>query len=70
MTGDVAGAIEDLDEAWEIAERGSMKLHQTDVLLTRSRLGILPDGLKNKDGAYPWGSPREDLGRAAKLIHD
>ena len=68
VNGDVSGAIEDLDEAWEIAERGSMKLHQTDVLLTRARLGLLPDGLKNEEGAYPWGSPREDLDRAAKLI--
>ena len=68
MTRDVAGAIEDLDEAWEIAERGSMKLHQTDVLLTRARLGIVPDGLKNEDGVYPWGSPREDLEQAAALI--
>jgi len=70
VTGDVPGAIEDLDEAWEIAERGSMKLHQTDVLLTRARLGLLPNGLQNEQGAYPWGSPREDLDRAAKLIQD
>ena len=70
VTGDVAGAIEDLDEAWEIAERGSMKLHQTDVLLTRARLGLLPNGLQNEHGAYPWGSPREDLDRAARLIQD
>jgi len=70
VTGDVPGAIEDLDEAWEIAERGSMKLHQTDVLLTRARLGIIPDGLRNDDGAYPWGSPREDLDAAARLIQD
>ena len=68
VTGDVPGAIEDLDEAWEIAERGSMKLHQTDVLLTRARLGLLPDGLRKPHGAYPWGSPHEDLDHAAKLI--
>ncbi len=36
--GDVAGSRDDLDEAWEIAERGSMKLHQADVQLTRARL--------------------------------
>jgi tetratricopeptide (TPR) repeat protein len=70
VTGDVAGAVEDLDEAWEIAERGSMKLHQTDVLLTRARLGLLPNGLQNEHGAYPWGSPRKDLDRAATLIQD
>ena len=68
VTGDVPGAIEDLDEAWEIAERGSMKLFQTDVLLTRARLGLLPSGLQNEHGAYPWGSPREDLEHAASLI--
>ncbi|MBX7209997.1 MAG: hypothetical protein K1X78_16890 [Verrucomicrobiaceae bacterium] len=28
----------DLDEAWEIAERGPMRLHMADVLLTRARL--------------------------------
>lgn len=68
VTGDVAGAIEDLGEAWEIAERGSMKLYLTDVLLTRARLGIHPGGLQNEHGAYPWGLPREDLDRSASLI--
>lgn len=70
VTGDVAGAIEDLDEAWEIAERGSMKLHQTDILLTRARLGLLPNGLQNEHGAYPWGLPGKDLDRAGRLIQD
>jgi len=27
-----------MDEAWEIAERGPMRLHMADVLLHRSRL--------------------------------
>ena len=36
--GDSAGAAADLDEAWEIAERGPMPLFQADILLTRARL--------------------------------
>jgi hypothetical protein len=28
----------DLDEAWELAERGPMRLHMADILLTRARL--------------------------------
>jgi len=36
--GDVDGCKADLDEAQEIAERGGMKLHMTDVLLYRARL--------------------------------
>ncbi|HKH43896.1 MAG TPA: TIR domain-containing protein [Thermoanaerobaculia bacterium] len=37
-TGDEAGARADLDEAWEIAERGPMPLFQADIQLTRARL--------------------------------
>ena len=33
-----AGCVADLDEAWQIAERGSMKLHMADVHLHRARL--------------------------------
>jgi tetratricopeptide (TPR) repeat protein len=36
-TGDADGAREDLDEAQEIAERGSMRLHLADVALCRAR---------------------------------
>ncbi|TXT41113.1 MAG: WD repeat-containing protein [Comamonadaceae bacterium] len=58
----------DLDEAWEIAERGPMPLFQTDIYLHRARLFLhqLP---------YPWhnadGSPRrpqDDLAAARQLI--
>jgi hypothetical protein len=54
-------AQEDLDEAWEIAERGPMKLFMADIHLYRSRLfhGVTP---------YPWTSPQEDLAAARKLI--
>ncbi len=37
-SGDADGARADLDEAWEIAERGRMPLHQADVQLHRARL--------------------------------
>ncbi|MFH1176443.1 MAG: hypothetical protein V1750_03470, partial [Acidobacteriota bacterium] len=36
--GDTAGAAADLDEAWQIATRGTMRLFQADVHLTRARL--------------------------------
>jgi tetratricopeptide (TPR) repeat protein len=57
----VEGAQTDLDEAWEIAERGSMLLHLADIHLYRARLfhGVKP---------YPWMSPQEDLAAARKLI--
>lgn len=63
-------AQEDLDEAWEIAERGPMRLHLADIHLYRARLfhAVKP---------YPWdkfpdGSegrgPKDDLADARKLI--
>lgn len=64
-------AQEDLDEAWEIAERGAMKLHQADIHLYRARLF----GLRNADGGwrsgveYPWESPEHDLAEAERLIN-
>jgi len=62
-------AQEDLDEAWEIAERGLMKLHMADIHLHRARLFF-------REAQYPWnknpdGSPRrpaDDLAAARKLI--
>jgi tetratricopeptide (TPR) repeat protein len=38
LTGDGVGAGHDLDEAWEIAERGPMWLHMADIHLHRARL--------------------------------
>jgi len=38
LEGDEAGCQEDLTEAWEIAERGPMRLHMVDIQLTRARL--------------------------------
>lgn len=43
---DAAGAKADLDEAWRIATRGGMKLHQADVCLYRARLFKDKDALK------------------------
>jgi hypothetical protein len=53
----------DLDEAWEIAERGPMRLFMADIHLYRARLfhGVKP---------YPWESPQEDLAAARKLIEE
>ena len=59
-------AQSDLDEAWEIAERGAMKLHLADIHLYRARLF----GSRNEDMKYPWESPAADLAAAEKLIND
>jgi len=71
-------AQEDLDEAWEIAERGPMKLHMADIHLYRARLFALPIAGSQLpiEKKYPWdrdldGSPRgpkDDLAAARKLI--
>jgi tetratricopeptide (TPR) repeat protein len=63
-------AQEDLDEAWEIAERGPMRLFMADIHLYRARLfhAVKP---------YPWNKfadgregrgAKEDLADARKLI--
>jgi hypothetical protein len=61
LEADSDGARADLDEAWEIAERGPMRLFMADIHLYRARLfhGVKP---------YPWKSPQEDLAAARKLI--
>jgi len=72
LTGGRTGpesAQADLDEAWEIAERGPMKLFMADIHLYRARLfhGVKP---------YPWATdadgnprgPKDDLAAARKLI--
>jgi len=60
---DTAGAQTDLDEAWQIAERCSMKLHLADIHLHRARLFY-------REKPYPWESPQADLAAAEKLIND
>jgi len=61
--GDADGSRADLDEAWQIAERGSMRLHMADIHLYRARLfrGVKP---------YPWKCPKHDLVEARKLIDE
>jgi hypothetical protein len=51
----------DLDEAWEIAERGPMKLFLADIHLHRARLFF-------REKPYPWESPQVDLAEARRLI--
>jgi hypothetical protein len=53
----------DLDEAWEIAERGPMKLFLADIHLHRARLFF-------REKSYPWKSPEDDLADAEKFIND
>jgi tetratricopeptide (TPR) repeat protein len=36
--GDVSGAKADLNEAWDVAERGPMRLHMADIHLHRARM--------------------------------
>lgn len=57
-----------LDEAWEIAVPGSMKLHIADIYLYRARL-FGSQRFKNSGLEYPWESPKVDLAAAEKLIN-
>jgi tetratricopeptide (TPR) repeat protein len=57
------GARPFLEEAWEIAERGSMQLFLADLRLWRARLF-------SREKPYPWKSPQEDLAAAEKLINE
>jgi hypothetical protein len=66
-------AQSDLDEAWEIAERGPMKLFMADIHLYRARLfGSRRSevGSGNEARQYPWESPQANLEAAEKLIND
>ena len=47
VDGDEPGSRADLDEAWEIAERGPMPLHMADIQLTRARLFRDRDAMKD-----------------------
>ena len=63
-------AQSDLDEAWEIAERGPMPLFMADIHLSRARLfGMKKEECRMKnEEAYPWESPQHDLAEAERLI--
>jgi hypothetical protein len=67
LASDPAGSARDLDEAWEIAERGPMKLHMVDIHLYRARL-FGPMKNKGEKMKYPWDSPQADLDEAPRLI--
>jgi SEFIR domain len=70
LTGAITGpesAQSDLDEAWEIAERGPMPLFLADIHLHRARLfGRLKSEASGEK--YPWESPAADLAAARQLI--
>lgn len=51
----------DLDETWDIAERGPMRLFMADIHLYRARLFF-------REAHYPWESPEADLAAARELI--
>jgi tetratricopeptide (TPR) repeat protein len=55
----------DLNEAFEIAERGPMPLFLADIHLHRARLFGLS---KDRPAIYPWKSPQVDLAEAQRLI--
>ena len=60
-----------MDEAWEIAERGPMRLFLADIHLYRARLFGTRNsefGARNEAAAYPWESPEKDLAEARRLI--
>ena len=63
VDGDTSGARADLDEAWQIAERGPMRLFMADIHLYRARLfhAVTP---------YPWTSAKDDLAAARKMISE
>ncbi len=61
LEDDPDGARGDLNEAWQIAERGPMRLHMADIHLHRARLF-------HGERPYPWKSPKDDLAAARKLI--
>ena len=63
-------AQEDLDEAWEIAERGPMRLHMADIHLYRARLfhAVKPYPWNKFDDGRVGRGPKDDLADARKLI--
>ncbi|MBI1981647.1 MAG: hypothetical protein HYS63_08890 [Methylocystis sp.] len=67
VVGDFPGAQDDLDEAYEIAERGPMKLFLADIHLHRARLFGL---YAKRPEKYPWESPQHDLAEARRLVEE
>ncbi len=67
LEGNQRSAQQDLEEAWEIAERGPMPLFLADIHLHRARLFGSPH-LRANGEKYPWESPIADLAEARRLI--
>ena len=69
VEGDADGARADLDEAWEIAERGPMRLFLANIHLYRARLfhAVTPYPWDKDEQGKPRG-PKDDLATARKLI--
>jgi len=67
LDGDAAGAQDDLDESFAIAERGPMPLFLADIHLHRARLFGLSQH-RPKDYPEDWGSPEADIKEARRLI--
>jgi hypothetical protein len=63
VRGDVEGCQPDLDEAWEIAEPGPMRLRMADILLYRARLfrdkGALAEARKLIEQCGYWRRKEE-----------
>lgn len=66
-SGNFESSRDDLDEAFDIAERGPMRLDLADIHLHRARLFGL---VASRPKEYPseWVSPRDDLDKAHNLI--
>ncbi len=65
-------AQSDLEEAWEIVERGPMPLFQADIHLHRARLFGMrkaEERRQNRQTTYPWESPQANLAEARRLIY-
>jgi hypothetical protein len=57
----------DLDDAWEIASHGPMRLFLADIHLYRARLFAMRS---NEERPSHWASPQAELEAAEKLIKD
>jgi hypothetical protein len=78
LAGELELAVDELNEALQIARRGPMPLFHADILLTRARLfavGPVPTGRVGEGNAaggnrpYPWDTtPQADLAEARRLI--
>lgn len=71
LLNDAEGCRADLDEAWEIAEPGPMRLHMADILLTSARLfrdrAALAEARK-LIGQCSYGRRKEELAGAEAAL--